>query len=133
VQYPASWTVTPQGFQIDVEFEAPDTNAIVTASATAGSATVAEVKARQAKVLKGLGKAQARLTYKVVFIHGIKYVLSEIVTKTAQRKVLDVVLLDTVHGDYLYDFEAFLLYKGPTYKAETKTVQQILNSIQLTA
>jgi hypothetical protein len=130
--YPATWTVTPHAPHTDVEFEAPDTYAIVTAAATAGSATAAEVKAMQAKVLKGLGKAQGSLTYKLASIHGITYALSEIVTKTAQSKVLDLVLLDTVHGGYLYDFEAFLVYKGPTYKAETKTVQQILNSIQLT-
>jgi hypothetical protein len=131
LRYPATWTVTPHAAHTDVEFEAPDTNAIVTAYATLGSATPAAVKAQQAKVLKGAGKAQGRLTYKLASIHGITYAVSEIVTKTAQGKVLDMVLLDTVHGKYLYDFEAFLLYNGPTYTAETKTVQKILNSIKL--
>ncbi len=131
MQYPATWTVTPHASNTDVEFGAPDTNAIVTASATAGSATEAEIKAQQAKVLKAAGKAQGPLSYKLVSIHGITYALSEIVTKTAQGKVLDMALLDTLHGAYLYDFDALLLYNGPTYKAETKTVQQMLNSIQL--
>jgi hypothetical protein len=131
LQYPANWTRTPHAYQQDVAFTAPDTNAIVTASATAGNATPAEVKAQQAKVLKGMGKAQGALSDKLVSIHGVTYQLSEIVTKTPQGKVLDVVLLDTVHGAYLYDFEVFLLYNGPTYKAETTTVQHMLKSITL--
>jgi hypothetical protein len=132
IQYPASWTRTPHANNADIEFQAPDTNALVTASATKGTASTKEIKAQQAKVLKGLGKAQGPLNYKLASINGITYQLTEVVTKTSQGKLLDAVLLDSVHGAYLYDFEAFLLYNGPTYKAETKTVDQILNSIQLT-
>jgi hypothetical protein len=132
LQYPATWTRKPHAAQSDVELVAPDTNAIVTASATAGSATQAEIKAQQAKVLKGAGQAQGPLSYKLASIHGYTYAVSEIVTTTAEGKMLDMVLVDTVHGGYVYDFEAFLRYNGPTYKAEVKTVQQILNSIQLT-
>ena len=107
-----------------------DTIGQVTASATKGTATEAEIKAQQSKVLKGLGKGQGPVSYKLAGIHGVAYALSEVVTKTAQGKLLDVVLLDTVHGAYLYDFEAFLLYNVPSTKPETKTVQQILNSIR---
>jgi serine/threonine protein kinase len=132
IKYPASWTRKPHANNSDIAFQAPDTNALVIASATAGTATSAQIKAQQAKVLKGLGKAQGPLTYKLAGINGVTYQLSEIVTKNTSGKLLDVVLLDTVHGPYLYDFEALLLYNGPTYKAETKTVQQMLNSITLT-
>lgn len=131
LQYPANWTRKPHADNQDVEFQAPDTNALVTASATAGTATTAQIKAQQAKVLKGLGKTHGPLTYKPVSIHGITFQLSEIVTKNSSGKLIDAVLLDTVHGAYLYDFEAFLLYKGPTYKAETATVDQMFNSITL--
>jgi hypothetical protein len=132
MHYPSSWTIKKHAGRTDVEFVAPDTNAIVTATATAGSATKAAIKTQQAKILKGVGTAQGSVAFKVVGINGVTYGLSEVVTKTAQGKVLDVVLLDTVHGAYIYDFNAFLLYKGPTYKGETTTVQQMLNSIKLT-
>jgi hypothetical protein len=131
LQYPASWTRKPHAYQQDVAFVAPDTNAIVTATATAGSATPAAIKAQQARVLKGMGKARGRLSARLVSIHGVTFQLAEIVTRTPQGKLLDAVLLDTVHGAYVYDFEAFLLYNGSTYRAETATVQQMLKSIAL--
>jgi hypothetical protein len=132
LQYPGSWTVKKHAGRTDVEFVAPDTNAIVTATATAGRATEAAIKTQQAKILKGFGTAQGSVAFKAVGINGVTYGLSEVVTKTAQGKLLDVVLLDTVHGAYIYDFDTFLLYKGPTYKADTTTVQRMLNSIKLT-
>ena len=131
MRYPASWTVKKHAGQTDVEFVAPDTNAIVTATATAGSATKDQIKAQQAKILEGLGTAQGSVFFKAVSVNGIVYGLSEVVTKTAQGKLLDAVLMDTVHGAYIYDFNAVLLYHGPTYKAETTTVQHMLNSIKL--
>lgn len=131
MRYPASWSVTLHAGHADVKFEAPDTDAIVSASATPGGVPAAAIKTRQAQLLKGMGTPQGSIFYKAADIHGITYQLSEIVTKTARGTVLDVVLLDAVHGAYLYDFEAFLLYKGPTYKPETTMVQQMLNSITL--
>jgi hypothetical protein len=131
LRYPGSWTRKPHAYQQDVAFVAPDTSAIVTATAAAGNATSAAIKAQQAKVLKGTSKAQGALSTKLVSIQGVTYQLSEVVTWTPQGKLHDAVLLDTAHGAHLYDFEAFLLYNGPTYRAETETMQQMLKSITL--
>jgi hypothetical protein len=131
MQYPANWTLKLHTSQADAMFTAPDTNAIVTSSGNRGTATIAAIKAQQAKVLKGLGKAQGSLTYKRVLINGVIYELSEIVTKVKSGKVLDSVLLDTVHAGNIYDFEAFVLFNASSTKGETKAVQHMLNSILL--
>lgn len=131
MQYPTNWTVKLRTSQADAMFTAPDTNAIVTASGNPGTATVAQIKAQQAKVLKALGKAQGSLTYKRALINGVIYELSEIVTKVKTGKVLDSVLLDTSHAGNIYDFEVFVLFNAPSTKGETKTVQNMLNSIHL--
>ncbi len=131
MQYPSDWTKKPKGQGTDVEFISPDTNAIVLDTASLGSGTPAQIKAQQAKVLKGLGTAKGPLNYAVKVINGVSYEVSEVVTNT-QGKLLDVVLLDTVHGKYLYDFEALTLYNKPSTKAEVALVDKMLNSIVLT-
>src|SRR5262249_50396510 len=114
LHYPAAWTAKPKSLGQDVAFYAPDQNAFVTALAVKGTATSAQIKSQQAKVLKGLGKAQGPLTYDVKAINGVAYQISEIVTKTSSGKMLDVILLDAVHGAYLYDFEGFLQMGKPS-------------------
>jgi hypothetical protein len=131
MQYPAAWTKKPKTQGTDVEFISPDTNAIVLDTVTVGTATKAEIKAQQATVLKGFGKAQGTLNYAVKSVNGVPFQISELVTKY-QGKLLDVVLLDTVHGNFLYDFEGLTLYNKPTTKAETALVDQMFNSILLT-
>jgi hypothetical protein len=132
LHYPAAWTAKPKSLGQDVAFYAPDKNAFVTALAVKGTATTAEIKSQQAKVLRGIGTAQGPLNYAVKSVNGVAYQISEIVTKT-NGKILDVILLDTVHGAYLYDFEGFLQMGKPSAKAETKAVQGILNSITLSS
>lgn len=131
MQYPSNWTRKPHASGSDVEFDAPDHSAAVIDSATLGTATTAAIKAQQAKVLKGLGTPQGPLTYAVKSINGINYQISELVTKT-NGKLLDVILLDTVHGAYLYDFEGFIAFNKPTTKAATATIDDMLNSLTLT-
>jgi hypothetical protein len=131
MHYPADWTKKLKVQGTDVEFISPDTNAIVLDTVTVGTATVAEIKAQQAKVLKGFGKAQGPLNYAVKSINGVQYAVSELVSKY-QGKLIDAVLLDTVNGGRLYDFEGLTVYNKPTTKAETALVDKMFNSIVLT-
>ena len=132
MSYPAAWGVYPHAHGTDIEFRAPDTNALVNATATKVPATPAQIKALLASAIKKMGKPQGPLSNKVVTINSVSYEISALVTKAPDGSVLDAAFLGTEHGGYLYTFAALLLYTGPTYKAETKTVQQILNSIVLT-
>jgi hypothetical protein len=131
MQYPANWTKKLKTQGTDVEFISPDTNAIVLDTVTVGTATVAEIKAQQAKVLKGFGKAQGPLNYAVKTINGVPFAVSELVTKY-QGKLIDAVLLDTVNGGRLYDFEGLTVFNKPSTKAETALVDKMFNSIVLT-
>lgn len=133
LHYPTAWTAKPKSLGQDVAFYAPDQNAFVTALAVKGTATTAQIKSQQAKVLKGIGTAQGPLTYAVKSVNGVDYQISEIVTKTSNGKILDVILLDTVHGSYLYDFEGFLQEGKSSSQAEIKAVQGIFNSITLSS
>lgn len=132
MRYPAQWRLYPHTQGTDVEFQAPDRDALVSATVAKVRISVAQIKALNASTLKGLGKPQGSIRYKVVTIHAISYEFAEVVTKTVDGRVLDVAILGTEHAGYLYSFAAFLLATAPAYKAETTTVRQILNSITMT-
>ncbi len=89
--------------------------------------------AQQAKVLKGFGKAQGPLNYAVKSINGVSYGVSELVTKY-QGKVIDAVLLDTVSGGRLYDFEgAGTVYNEAYHQGRNVAlVDKMFNSIVIT-
>lgn len=133
MSYPSDWKVKLNGGGQDAEFRAPDGNGFLSALGVRGTATKAEIKSQQRKVLLGLGKPQGAVSYGLKTINGISYQVSEIVSKATSGQILDVIVLDTVHGAYLYDFEAISVLHTSTTKKETGEIIASLNSITIHA
>ena len=134
VTYPAGWTkLSSNG--LDLFVGAPDQHAFLTASATAapdGSMTGAQIAAQQRKVLIGDHITPGTITHEVRAINGVDFQISEgVTTHTSNHQTLDMIILDSLHGGYLYDFDAGVVLKVHSTGGEIAQIQHSLNSIKL--
>ncbi len=134
MSYPATWTKLSNK-DLDLFVAAPDQHAFLTASATAaasGSMTGAQIAAQQRKVLLGDHVTPSTITHEVRDINGVVFQISEgVTTQTAHHQALDMIILDALHGGYLYDFGAGVILKLHGTATQITQLQHSLNSIAI--
>jgi hypothetical protein len=131
ISYPARWEVLANN-GVDLFVGAPDHHAFLSANATAvgGPVTAAQIRQQQKVVLVGQHAGANTIRYAVRRIHGVTYQVAEGHVKQGNRYV-DVILVDTLHRGYIFDFNAGVLLKARSTAAETKLLQDSLSSITL--
>ncbi|MDB5057309.1 MAG: hypothetical protein JWO59_781, partial [Chloroflexi bacterium] len=115
----------------DLLVGAKDGNAFIAASSVVGTATAAQIKARQAQALAGLGTPAGKLSYTVKPINGVMFQLSEQVIKTSKGRLVDTIVLDAVRRGDLFDFGGSVLLNQKNTDNEVNAVLASLFSIKI--
>jgi hypothetical protein len=130
ISYPSSWKVMKSPSD-DLQVRSKDGQAFIAADSVVGTATAAQIKARQAQVLRGLGKPAGKLSYTVRPINGVVFQISELVVKSPKGSLVDTIALDTVRRGHLFDFGAGILLNQKNSKKEVDAVLASLFSIKI--
>jgi hypothetical protein len=134
INYPASWRVSPTS-GLDLFVTSPDHRAFLTASAIpvgGNTVTTAQIKQQQKSVLLGQHAMPSSMTFNVRRINGVSFLIAEgVARQVTGNRFMDLILVDSLHRGYIFDFNAGVLMKVQSTSAETKLLVNSLNTIRL--